>query len=55
MNDVDEIIIKGRRDRQPMSFERLQFICYFIAGVIAEVFGFILLLVIVLGMAGVFK
>lgn len=55
MNDVDEIIIKGRRDRQPMSFERLQFICYFIAGVIAEVFGFILLLVIVLGMAGVLK
>ncbi len=55
MNDVDEIIIKGKRDRQPMSFERLQFICYFIAGVIAEVFGFILLLVIVLGMAGVFK
>lgn len=55
MNDVDEIIIKGRRDRQPMSFERLQFICYFIAWIIAEVFGFILLLVIVLSMVGALK
>lgn len=53
---MDEIILRsGKKDREPMDFERLKFLCYFIAGIIAEVFGFCLALVIILAMAGVFK
>lgn len=55
MNEVNEIIIKGRSDRQPMSFDRLKFLCYFVAGMVAEVFGFVIFLVIVLGMVGVLQ
>lgn len=51
MNTFDRITIKS--SHEPMPFERLRFICYFVAGMIAEVFGFIILLVIVLAMAGV--
>lgn len=52
----DEIIIRsGRNCREPMSFERLKFLCYFAAGIIAEVLGFGLAFVIALAMAGVFK
>lgn len=51
MNTFDKIVIKS--SREPMPFERLRFICYFVSGLIAEVFGFIILLVIVLCMGGV--
>lgn len=51
MNTFDKITLESRRE--PMPFERLRFICYFVAGMIAEVLGFILLLVTVLCMAGV--
>lgn len=52
-NDINEIILKSKPSKEPMSFERLKFLCYFAAGMAAEVLGFILLLVIVLCMAGV--
>lgn len=55
MNDINEIILRNKPAREPMSFERLKFLCYFVAGIIAEVLGFGLALVIVLAMAGVFK
>lgn len=51
MNTFDKITIKS--SREPMPFERLRFICYFAAGLTAEILGFILLLVIVLCMGGV--
>lgn len=38
MNTFNEITLRG--NREPMSFERLKFLCYFIAGLIAEVLGF---------------
>ena len=53
MNPIDEIILRSRPDREPMDFERLRFLCYFAAGLVAEVLGFIVILVIVLAMAGV--
>ena len=55
MNGVNEIILRNKPVREPMSFERLKFILYFVAGIIAEVFGFGLVFVIVLAMAGVFR
>lgn len=55
MNDINEIILRNKPGREPMSFERLKFLCYFMAGIIAEVFGFGLAFVIVLAMAGVFR
>lgn len=51
MNTFDRVTLKS--SREPMPFERLRFVCCFIAGLVAEVLGFILLLVIVLCMAGV--
>lgn len=48
-----EIILKNRPHREPMSFERLKFLCWFTAGIIGEVLGFVLALVIVLCLAGV--
>lgn len=53
MDEVNEVIIKRRPERQPMSFERLRFLCYFAAGIVAEILGFALAAVIVLCMAGV--
>ena len=53
MNGVNEIILRNKPDREPMSLERLKFLCYFVAGIVAEVLGFGLALVIVLCMAGV--
>lgn len=32
-----------RRERQPMDFERLKFLCYFVAGMVAEIMGFVAL------------
>lgn len=55
MNDINEIILRNKLAREPMSFERLKFLCYFVAGIIAEVLGFALGFVIVLAMAGVFR
>ncbi len=46
--DCDEIILRsGRRRREPMDFERLEFICYFVAGMVAMVMGFIALYMII--------
>ncbi|MDE6749899.1 MAG: hypothetical protein K2K21_12685 [Lachnospiraceae bacterium] len=53
--DYNEIILRNRTNREPMSFERLKFLCYFAAGMVAEVLGFGLAFVIVLGMAGVLR
>lgn len=44
-----------RTEKPPMDFERLKFLCYFVAGMVAEVLGFVLGLVIVLALAGAFK
>ena len=52
-NEINEIILRSKPSKEPMPFERLKFLCYFIAGMAAEVFGFVLLLVIILCMAGV--
>lgn len=39
---MEEIILRSdKRTREPMSFERLKFLCYFAAGIVAEVFGFV--------------
>jgi len=51
--EINEIILRNRQPREPMSFERLKFLCWFIAGVIGEVLGFVLALVVVLCVAGV--
>lgn len=41
---MDEIILRhGKKDREPMSFERYKFTCYFVAGMVAMVMGFIAL------------
>lgn len=55
MDEVNEVIIRRKLDREPMSFDRLQFICYFAAGLVAEVLGFISLIVLILCMSGVLK
>lgn len=52
---MNEIIIREKKNKEPMSFERLKFLCYFAAGIIAEILGFALGFVVVLAMAGVFK
>jgi len=53
--DCDEIILRsGRNRREPMDFERFKFICYFAAGMVAMVLGFIALYMIIyfMGTAG---
>lgn len=52
---INEIILRSQPDREPMPFERLKFLCYFTAGMVAEVLGFALAFVIILAMAGIFK
>ncbi len=52
-NGINEIIVRSRQGREPMEFERFRFLCYFAAGMTAEVLGFVLLLVTILCMAGV--
>lgn len=52
-NEINEVILRSRINREPMDFERLKFLCYFIAGMVAEMLGFITLIIIVLCMAGV--
>ena len=56
MNEnINEVILRSKPNREPMDFERLKFLCYFVAGIIAEVLGFGLAFVIVLAMSGVFR
>ncbi len=44
----DEIIIRsGRNRREPMDFERFKFICYFAAGMVAMVMGFVAVYMII--------
>lgn len=50
--DKDKFCKAARIERQPMSDERFKFFCYFVAGILGEVFGFVVVLVIVLAMAG---
>lgn len=46
--DCDEIILRSDSNRrEPMSFERLKFILYFVAGMTAMVLGFIALYMII--------
>lgn len=41
---MEEIILRSNKsEKEPMSFERLKFILYFIAGMTAMVMGFIAL------------
>lgn len=45
---MDEIILRsGKKNREPMSFEKFKFVCYFIAGMVAMVMGFIALYMII--------
>ena len=45
---MDEIILRhGKKNREPIDFERFKFICYFIAGMTAMVMGFIALYMII--------
>ena len=45
--DVNEIVVRSKKEREPMSFERLKFLCYFVAGIVAEVLGFVALFMII--------
>lgn len=45
--DYDEIILRNANGREPMDFERLKFILYFIAGMTAMVMGFIALYMVI--------
>ena len=53
--EFNEVIVRSKPSREPMPFERLKFLCNFAAGMVAEVLGFGLALVIVLAMAGVLR
>lgn len=56
MNPVtNEIILRSKQYHEPMPFERLKFLCWFVAGMVAEVLGFVLAVIIVLCMAGVLR
>lgn len=45
---MEEIILRsGKKGREPMSFERLKFVLYFVAGMTAMVMGFIALYMII--------
>ena len=44
---MNKIIVKSGNDREPMDFEKFKFICYFIAGMVAMVMGFIALYMII--------
>lgn len=45
--DANEIILRNKPRREPMSFERFKFICYFAAGMVAMVMGFIAVYMII--------
>lgn len=40
---MNKVILKSGDCREPMDFEKSKFICYFIAGMVAMVMGFIAL------------
>lgn len=45
---MDELILRsGKKNREPMSFERLKFILYFIAGMTAMIMAFIAVYMII--------
>lgn len=41
-NEINEIILRSRKNKEPMDFERMKFLCYFIAGMVAIIMGFAL-------------
>lgn len=41
-NEINEIILRSRRNKEPMSFERYKFTLNFIAGMVAMIMGFAL-------------
>ncbi len=50
MNDINEIIVRSKQGREPISFERLKFLCYFVAGMVAEVLGFVVAILFLIRM-----
>ncbi len=52
---MDEIILRSKRDREPMTDQRLHMLLNYAMWIIAEILGFALAFVIVLCMAGVLK
>lgn len=44
---MDEIILRSGRNKEPMDFERLKFILYFVAGMTAMVLGFVALYMVI--------
>lgn len=51
--NINEITLKS--SREPMPFERLKFLCYFVAGMVAEALGFAVVIVFMLCVAGVIR
>lgn len=53
---MDEIILRSnKKDREPMSDERLHMLLNYVVWIIAEILGFALAFVVVLCMAGVLR
>lgn len=52
---MDEIRLRSKRDREPMTDARLHMLLDYAVGIIAEVLGFALAFVIVLCLAGVLR
>lgn len=50
---MDEIRLRSKRDREPISDERLHMLLSYAVGIIAEILGFGLAFVVVLEMGGV--
>ncbi|MDE5589047.1 MAG: hypothetical protein K2J60_07875 [Acetatifactor sp.] len=53
--EINEVILRSKPNREPMSDERLRMLLNYVAGIIAEILGFALAFVVVLAMAGVFR
>lgn len=52
---MDEIRLRSKRDREPMTDARLHMLLNYAVGIIAEILGFALAFVVVLCMAGVLR
>lgn len=52
---MEEIRLRSKKDREPMTDERLRMLLDYAAGITAEILGFALAFVIVLCMAGVLR
>ncbi|MBD5515228.1 MAG: hypothetical protein HDR06_11475 [Lachnospiraceae bacterium] len=52
--DINEVILRSKPIKEPMSFERLKFLCYFVAGMVAMVMVFVAVYMIIyfMGTAG---